>query len=91
MFHEPAVEVSKDYSAEKKAKLGVILFMVYLGIYAGFVLIGAFAPKFLGAHIFDGLNMAFVYGMGLIILAAVMGLIYNYFCTRYENKMKKEV
>lgn len=91
MLHEPAVELGKDYSAEKKAKLGVILFFIYLAIYTGFVLIGTLAPKFLGRHIFEGLNIAFVYGMGLIILAAVMGLVYNYFCTRYENKMNNEV
>jgi uncharacterized membrane protein (DUF485 family) len=44
----------------------------------------------LGLAAIGGLNLAFVYGMGLIVLAAVMGLIYNYFCTKFENEMNKE-
>jgi hypothetical protein len=28
--------------------------------------------------------------MGLIVLAVVMGLIYNFFCTRLEDKLNKE-
>lgn len=91
MLHEPAVELGKDYSAEKKSKLGVKLFLIYMVIYFGFVVIGTLSPKTLGVHIFGGANLAFVYGMGLIVLAAVMGLFYNYFCTKYENEMNKEV
>lgn len=90
MFREADIESGKDYAAEKKAKLGVVLFFTYLIIYAGFVLIGTFAPKILGIDIFADLNLAFVYGMGLIILAIVMGVVYNHFCTKYENEMKKE-
>jgi hypothetical protein len=37
-----------------------------------------------------GLNLAVVYGMGLIILAAVMGYFYSMICTNMENKMNKE-
>ena len=90
MLHEPAVELGKDNSIPKKTRLGLILFIVYLLIYFGFVVLGAFSPKTLGMEAISGLNLAFIYGMGLIILAAVMGLIYNYFCTRFEDKMNKE-
>lgn len=90
MLHEPAVELGKDNSIEKKTKLGIILFWVYCLVYAGFVVIGTISPKTLGLQLFGGLNMAIVYGMGLIILAAVMGLIYNFFCTRYEKQLNKE-
>jgi hypothetical protein len=34
--------------------------------------------------------LAVVYGMGLIVLAAVMGLFYNHFCTKYEKQMHRE-
>jgi uncharacterized membrane protein (DUF485 family) len=60
-------------------------------IYFGFVVIGTLSPKTLGVSIFGGANLAIVYGMGLIVLAAVMGLFYNHFCTKYENTMNKEV
>lgn len=91
MMHGPAVELGKDNSIPKKTKLGVILFFVYLAVYSGFVMIGLLSPKTMGIETLGGLNLAFVYGMGLILLAAVMGLIYNYFCTKYENELNKEV
>jgi uncharacterized membrane protein (DUF485 family) len=91
MLHEPAVELGKDHSIPQKTKLGVIMFLAYLIIYAGFVFIGTIFPKALGAKIIGAQNLAFIYGMGLILLAAVMGLIYNYFCTKFENKWNKGV
>jgi uncharacterized membrane protein (DUF485 family) len=90
MHHGPAAVLGKDHSIEFKTRLGVILFFVYLVVYAGFVLIGIFYPELMGAKVPGGLNLAFVYGMGLIVLAIIMGLVYNYFCTRHEDKMNKE-
>lgn len=91
MLHEPSIEMGKDHSIKKKTKLGIVLFFVYLAIYTGFVLIGTLSPGLLGEDFAAGMNLAFVYGMGLIVLAAVMGLVYNYFCTRFEKELNKEV
>jgi uncharacterized membrane protein (DUF485 family) len=90
MLHEPAVTVGKDNAAAKKTKLGVILFIVYTLIYAGFVLIGLTKPEIMGMELIGGQNIAVIYGFGLIALAIIMGFIYNYFCTRMENKMNKD-
>ena len=90
MIHGPAAKLEKDNSIPKKTRLGVILFIVYFVVYFGFVFIGTLYPKVLGMEAIGGLNLAIVYGMGLIILAAVMGLIYNYICTKYEDTMNKE-
>ena len=90
MLHEPAAEMAKDLSIAKKTKLGVILFLIYLFVYAGFVFIGVMYPSEMGVEVLGGQNLAIIYGMGLIILAVVMGLFYNFFCTRFENKMNKE-
>ena len=90
MLHGPAVELGKDKSVAKKARLGVVMFAIYMVVYIGFVLIGTMFPKALGVKFRGGQNLAFLYGMGLIVLAAVMGLIYNFFCTRLEDKLNKE-
>ncbi|MFH0735860.1 MAG: DUF485 domain-containing protein [bacterium] len=90
MLHGPSVELGKDNSIQKKTRLGLILLMFYLFVYAGFVFIGTFYPSVLGMPAVMNLNLAVVYGMSLIILAAVMGLIYNYFCTKFESQMNKE-
>ncbi|MBE0646619.1 MAG: DUF485 domain-containing protein [Bacteroidales bacterium] len=87
MLHEPAIPVEKDHAIAKKTKLGVILFFVYTFIYAGFVVIGLTDPELMGLEVIGGQNLAIVYGFGLILLAIIMGFIYNYFCTRFEDKM----
>ncbi|MDP1620970.1 MAG: DUF485 domain-containing protein [Bacteroidales bacterium] len=89
MIHKPATTIGNDNAAPKKAKLGVILFIAYTLVYSGFVLIGLTKPELMGLEVIGGQNIAIIYGFGLIILAIVMGFIYNYFCTRMENKMNK--
>lgn len=88
MLHEHSNhEMGPDKAAEKKSKLGVKLFLVYTIIYFGFVIIGVFFSDLMGVYVIGGQNLAVVYGFGLIILAIVMGFIYNAMCTRLENKM----
>jgi uncharacterized membrane protein (DUF485 family) len=89
MLHKPAVEIGIDKAAAKKAKLGVIMFFCYTLVYAGFVFIGLTKPEWMGLELIGGQNIAIVYGFGLIVLAIIMGFIYNYFCTRMENQMNK--
>lgn len=89
MIHEPAVIIDMDKAAAKKAKLGVILFFVYTFIYSGFVLIGLTKPELMGLEVIGGQNIAIIYGFGLIILAIIMGFVYNFFCTRMENRLNK--
>ena len=87
MHHEPAPKLEKDTASALKTKLGIKLFAVYAFIYAGFVFINTLSPSTMEIKIFAGLNLAVVYGFGLIILAILMGLVYNWVCTNYENKM----
>ena len=89
MLHEPASKIGNDKAAEKKASLGVKMFIVYTLVYSGFVIIGLTKPELMGLELIGGQNIAIIYGFGLIILAIVMGFIYNYFCTKMENKMNK--
>lgn len=63
------------------AQLGVQLFLVYLLLYGGFVLINAFAPSMMEMTPIAGINLAILYGFGLIIAALVMALIYGALCT----------
>lgn len=74
---------------QQKSKLGVRLFFVYLICYAGFVIIGVFNYELLSTTVFAGLNLAVAYGIGLIVFAVILGIIYNYFCTKYEDEAEK--
>ncbi|MCP3921065.1 MAG: DUF485 domain-containing protein [Desulfobacterales bacterium] len=87
--HGPASDWGEDKAADYKAKLGIYLFIFYSFVYAGFVAVNTIDPKVMSIIIFAGLNLACVYGFGLIILAIVMGVIYNAMCTAAENRMNK--
>lgn len=89
MDHGPAVKLGKDNASPAKAKLGVYLFFVYLIIYIGFVAITVTSPKTMGTATILGLNLACLYGFGLIIFAIILGLAYNHVCTGLETKMNK--
>jgi len=89
MGHGPATQWGEDKASDYKARLGIYLFIVYVIVYAGFIVINVASPKSMGIIIFAGLNLACVYGFGLIILAIVMGLIYNSMCTKKEYELNK--
>ncbi len=90
MDHGPAVKLGVDHSANKKAKLGVWLFILYSIIYGTFVAIGVINYELMSKKVMGEQNLAVVYGFGLIIFAIVLGLVYNFICTGYEKKMNKE-
>ncbi|MBL1407491.1 DUF485 domain-containing protein [Sphingobacterium faecale] len=79
----------KEALTQQKSKLGVSLFFIYLVCYAGFVILGVFKYELLATTVFFGLNLALTYGIGLIIFAVILGVIYNYYCTRYEDQAEE--
>jgi uncharacterized membrane protein (DUF485 family) len=87
MLHEPAAKQEKDNASDWKAKLGIKLFWLYCLIYMGFVGLTVYSPTTMKTPVLAGTNLAVVYGMALIVFAIVLGLIYNFFCTKKENAM----
>lgn len=90
MHHEPAVELGVDNASKKKARLGVWFFFLYLFFYGGFVAIGVLNYELLSQEIVAGLNLALFYGIGLIVFAVLLGILYNNYCSRFEDEMNKE-
>ena len=60
------------------ARIGLVLFVVYLSLYGGFVSLNAFAAETMEATPLAGVNLAIWYGIGLIVLAVVLALIYGW-------------
>ena len=88
MLHEPAnTPTEKDYAQAYKTRLGVVMFIAYALVYVGFVLINITKPVVMEKEIVLGLNLAVVYGFGLIVLSIIMALIYNFLCDRKENAL----
>ncbi|MFG0290259.1 MAG: DUF485 domain-containing protein [Rhodopirellula sp. JB044] len=65
-------------ATQKASRLGLTLFIVYTLVYLGFVLLNAFAADTMDTVVVAGLNLAIVYGFGLIIVAIVMAFIYGF-------------
>lgn len=90
MNHGPAVELGVDHASKKKSVIGVWLFIAYTIIYSIFVAIIVSNYKTMGIVVLGEQTLAVVFGFGLIILAIIMGIVYNYFCTKLENKYNME-
>lgn len=87
MLHEPAAQSGKDYAIAYKMRVGMIMFLFYALIYAGFVAINVIKPILMEADALFGLNLAVVYGFGLIIFALILALIYNRMCAKKEKEL----
>jgi uncharacterized membrane protein (DUF485 family) len=64
------------------ARLGVVLFLVYLLLYVGFIYLSAFQRERMATEVIGRVNLAVVYGFALIAAAFVMALLYMVLCRR---------
>ena len=64
--------------ANRNARIGLILFVVYLAFYAGFVLLAAFSPATMARTPWAGVNLAIWYGFALIAAALILALFYGW-------------
>lgn len=76
---QPDASDNPEYAA-RRARYGLILFFIYLALYAGFMLLNAFDPKLMESMPFAGVNLAILYGFVLIIAALLLALIYAWLC-----------
>ncbi|GEM_PF-244706 len=89
MSHGESTDWGRDTSAKYKSKIGIYMFILYTLIYSIFVIINSLSPKLMGIPLY-GLNVAIVYGFGLIVFALFLAVIYNALCTRMEAKLINE-
>ena len=73
----------------RNARIGIVLFLVYLLLYSGFVLLSAFSPKTMEITPIEGVNLAILYGFGLIVAALLLALLYGFLCRTEQNDSKK--
>lgn len=88
MGHGPAVKLGKDNASSYKTRIGIWMFVLYTLIYGGFVAINTVKPTLLEEQI-AGLNLAVIFGMGLIVFAFVLAILYNHFCTAAEKRLNR--
>jgi len=81
MSHGPATEWKKDKASSLKELLGKWMFLLYTLVYAGF---NVFSPEFMGIDV-GSLNVAIIYGFGLIVFAIFLAFAYNHVGTHAEE------
>ncbi len=84
MGHGPSTEWQAEKSQAYKSKLGIIMFAIYTPVYLAFILISVISPSFMAKDI-GSLNVAIVYGFGIIVLAIIQAIIYNNICSAKER------
>jgi uncharacterized membrane protein (DUF485 family) len=77
----PPTDEARDVVGERfNARLGLVLFATYLVVYGAYVLVNAFWPALMDKVPFAGLNVAIISGLGLIVGAFVLALVYVRLC-----------
>ena len=75
---------------KRNARIGYILFVVYLFLYVGFVFLNAFAADVMEMTPIAGVNLAILYGFGLIVTALILALVYGFLCKEEPAEQEAE-
>jgi uncharacterized membrane protein (DUF485 family) len=80
--HRPAApEAIDEADAARNARYGLALFAVYAILYGAFMLLNAFMPERMKETALAGVNLAVIYGLGLIVAAFLLALVYAWLCS----------
>jgi uncharacterized membrane protein (DUF485 family) len=81
VLHDHAhTETEDEAVTARNARLGRVLFVLYLALYIGYMWMVSFGDALMRKTVFGGLNMAVVYGFGLIITAILLSFVYGWLC-----------
>ena len=87
--HVPAPEEPVDeHAVRRRARHGLLLFAVYVLLYGGFMVLNVFFPKLMETTPVAGVNLAILYGFGLIAAALILALVYAWLCRAPNGETK---
>jgi uncharacterized membrane protein (DUF485 family) len=91
MLHQPIHSEDKetDLALNYRTRIGVLFFLFYASVYVIFVVINLISPLLMENVVLFGMNLAVTYGIGLIIFAILLALIYNRMCAKKELALKQ--
>ena len=82
-FKAPVAKEQEDATVVAyNTRMGVVLFIVYVGFYGGFMALSAFKPEVMSRPFLGGVNLAIVYGFALIVAALLLALAYMKVCRK---------
>ena len=75
-----AVESAPDRNLSRNTRTGLLFFAFYCLIYTTFVFLSAFRSDVMERVVWGGLNVALWYGVGLILGAIGLAILYCWLC-----------
>ena len=85
-FKAPVAREQEDAGiVAHNTRMGVIMFVVYVAFYGGFMALSAFWPEAMSMPTLGGVNLAVVYGFALIAAALVLALLYMRVCRKSKE------
>jgi len=75
---ERKFETAQD--SARNARYGLVLFFIYLALYAAFLIINTFQPQWMDLVPAAGVTLSVWYGFGLIVAALALALLYCWLC-----------
>jgi len=91
MLHQPAPSENEgaDLALDYRTRIGVLFFLFYALVYVVFVVINLVSPLLMESVVLFGMNLAVTYGIGLILFAILLALIYNRMCAKKEHALNQ--
>lgn len=74
------VEKEDPLAEARNSRMGLVLFFIYAAIYAAFVIVAAFRPQVMKQTPLWGVNLAILWGFGLIVGAFLLAILYGWLC-----------
>ena len=74
-----------DVAERYKSRLGAILCALYALVYAGFVIVSVYDVTLMDKVMPFQVNLAIFYGLGLIVFALLLALLYSKSCNACER------
>lgn len=71
-----------------KQRLGIVLCVLYAIVYASFVALSVYDVTVMDTVMPFGLNLAAFYGLGLIVFALVLAMVYSRACAVSERNAR---
>ena len=78
--------MSDHRAAVARARIGMWLFAAYVLLYVGFMALVLVRPAWLGMRPLGGVNLAITYGLGLIVAALVLAVVYMLACRIVDHR-----
>ena len=78
--------MSDPRAAAARARIGLWLFAAYVLLYVGFMALVLARPQWLATRPLGGVNLAIAYGLGLIVAALVLAVVYMAACRFVDRR-----